>query len=899
MRCVGELNMKTVIGFSYNTLSVCIMSVILTACGGGGGSENSSGDSLPNETQQKYLEPSQDVADETSIGFYDYDANDEIRVIRNDLEGSLNAQVQFGQSHVVDPNGNEAKKMPRLTTEKDALLIVTPTLDMQNVGQLKVEIYQNNRLVRTVNLDDPSQMPLSDQSGQKGRPDVVYSKRAWTTKLNWDEVKPGLKLKIVDAQKRSGELVEEKIDFASPGELVLNNIRIGMLSEPPVSNGHYMLLEPEKAGTDYFQTIPAAAMTVAKYDDIQLDKVIVASGVIYNEASAGDGGVYAGDMRENVGKSTFSVGINLANWGVTSASMASQSQPQLTQSVITHHSRGRYANGYSNHGLSGGNGMLTLIDSVGNEFSHEIGHHYGLGHYPGAVTTDGVTNYFWASHHADSGWGYIANRNKMRGNLSWTSTSLWDASTGTPNFKNLFPYGRDSMAGGYPNSTYSRYTHYTGYSTFLKIQPHFNRAVWDVSSPTGYKLWNAQTRTMEVTQPKVPKSSDIWFNSQDGNYLKPKQMGVPVYTILGGYDPEQQVGLLYPAARGNWGNVFDLPTADTAAATSSCWLNVQYPSQNKIIALSPNRMGSNANKLHVNLAISDQPKAVDLYCKKAGAEAKLLSNITIPVYSDTIKPAVKIGREAGYSALRSIELPQLEQALVAQVNNAVVNLDPTAKMLFDTYKKDKALLSSVARQQFDRYEAQQNTAFRINRWMNVYYKDLSNQVSEASMALTSFMQKLALNRDGVFEQVTLIKNGSNCLKTEALADGKLNVFISGQTGCTADDSEQWVYDVVGRIHSKVDLGQCLTGNGGSAKITLERCSLNQDNQIWTMNPETTTIRQSGQCMDLNTGRLQNNRADLIRYNCTGGANQRWTNLTANQNLLLAYLNSTNLTLLNK
>ena len=181
------------------------MSVILTACGGGGGSENSSGDSLPNETQQKYPEPSQDVADETSIGFYDYDANDEIRVIRNDLEGSLNAQVQFGQSHVVDPNGNEAKKMPRLTTEKDALLIVTPTLDMQNVGQLKVEIYQNNRLVRTVNLDDPSQMPLSDQSGQKGRPDVVYSKRAWTTKLNWDEVKPGLKLKIVDAQKRSGE----------------------------------------------------------------------------------------------------------------------------------------------------------------------------------------------------------------------------------------------------------------------------------------------------------------------------------------------------------------------------------------------------------------------------------------------------------------------------------------------------------------------------------------------------------------------------------------------------------------------------------------------------------------------------------------------------------------------
>lgn len=52
--------------------------------------------------------------------------------------------------------------------------------------------------------------------------------------------------------------------------------------------------------------------------------------------------------------------------------MASQEQPQLTQSVVTHHARGKYSNGDVTHGLSGGNRMLTLIDSVGNEFSHEI-----------------------------------------------------------------------------------------------------------------------------------------------------------------------------------------------------------------------------------------------------------------------------------------------------------------------------------------------------------------------------------------------------------------------------------------------------------------------------------------------------------------------------------------------
>ena len=135
-------------------------------------------------------------------------------------------------------------------------------------------------------------------------------------------------------------------------------------------------------------------------------------------------------MRENTAKSTFSVGINLANWGVTSASMLSHQQPQLTQTVIAHHARGKYTNGDQTHGLSGGNGMLTLYDSVGNEFSHEIGHHYGLGHYPGSQGE----NMFWAAHHADSGWGYIAYRNKMRGNLAWHTRNLGDGKNGVPNF---------------------------------------------------------------------------------------------------------------------------------------------------------------------------------------------------------------------------------------------------------------------------------------------------------------------------------------------------------------------------------------------------------------------------------------------------------------------------------
>src|SRR5699024_5812169 len=166
---------------------------------------------------------------------------------------------------------------------------------------------------------------------------------------------------------------------------------------------------------------------------------------------------------ENTAKSTFSVGINLANWGVTSSGMASQEQPQLTQTVIVHHAQGKYSNGVQEHGLSGGNGMLTLISSKGNEFSHEIGHHFGLGHYPGTQGNDE----YWTTHHYNSGWGYIAHKKRMRANFNWESEDLREGDKGIPDFRENYPFLRGAMAGGIGGSSseLSQYTFYTGYET--------------------------------------------------------------------------------------------------------------------------------------------------------------------------------------------------------------------------------------------------------------------------------------------------------------------------------------------------------------------------------------------------------------------------------------------------
>lgn len=913
-------------------LTVCLLSLMVVACGGGSSDSTSgtnhteppkndnttagNGSLIPDDgtselpgdgtsetpnqggdtttetpsippVMEKYPEPNKDVIDEAVLGFYDYDKLGLPRLLRNDLNGSFAAMLQFAQSHVVNPKNNEKDSMPRLTSEKDALLLVTPLAEMGDLQTLQVEIYQGNQLLRTVKLKEPSRIAASDQSNTDGRPPVSYSKRAWTVALKWHEIRTGLHLRVVDPlNNRSGDLAADNIDLAAPGELVVQNIRLGLLTDPPKSTGHYMLLEPAKAGTDYFQTIPAARMIVAKYDDLRLNKVMVASGVIYDTASATTGDVYSGDMRENTAKSTFGVGVNLANWGITSASMASQEQPQLTQSVVAHYARGKYSNGEATHGLSGGNGMLTLIDSVGNEFSHEIGHHYGLGHYPGAVGE----NMFWAAHHADSGWGYIAFRNKMRGNLNWTNTNLGDGANGVPNFLNKYAYGWDAMSGGATASSISRYTHYTGYSTSLKIQPAFDRYVWDANSPTGYKKWNATTRMMEVAQPKTPNSSNVWYNRADGNYLKPRMFGVPVYTILGGYDPVTQVGLIYPAAKGNWGNVFDLPQVNPNATTANCWLNVRFASASQNIALAPQRMNGNANKFHINLAQSDAPQQVNLYCKKADqASAVLLSSFAISANTTALAPAVEIGKDAEYSALRALELPQLEQALLNNKNKAVVNLSPESKLLFDSYRTFKDQLSPEAQTEMVRYTQQQIKLYRLNRWINVYRSDLTNFNADALTAFRAFVEKLELKGDLNFASSTSLINRTNCLKAEKL---ELNAFISGAAGCTGDDSEKWIYDVLGKIHNKQYLDQCLTTTAGNV-INLTPCS-STSSQVWELDTAAQAIKQSNQCFDLEGGYLTNNRARLIRYRCTSGANQKWSIPVMNNSLVLAGLSAKNL-----
>ena len=837
-------------------------------------------------------------------GFYDVDASGKTRAVRNDLAGNLPAMVQFAQSHTVDPKGNEAKNMPRLTSERAALLLVTPDPSLGTIDSMRVVVSVNGQTKGTLALLHPNQMYRSDNTGDNTRQDYNYSRRAFSVHLPWDWVVPGLSLSVSDDKGRSGSLAAADIEFGAPGELVVQSIRIGMLTTPNgQSNDHWFLAQPEQAAADYFQTIPAAQLTVGYYEPLQLDRVMVASGVIYDvnspdpalHQSATNGDVYSGDMRENVGKSTVSVGTNLANFGLSSSGMQSQNQPQLFQHVLAHHNVGLYANGRQSHGLSGGNGMLTLYSSRGNEFSHEIGHHYGLGHYPG----QNGNNYFWAGHHHDSGWGYIAYRKRMRANLHWNRNKT-DGMGGMPVFEDLYSFGTDAMSGGHYATSLSNYTHYTGYSTKVRIQPALDRVMPDPDSATGWSRWNATTRRMEEAAPATGTSNVIHMNLPTGHYLRPRLFGAPVFTLIGGYDPDTGKAVLYPPMRGNWGNVYDLPAPAATSTARQCWVQVQFANgSSRQIELAGRRMQNNlANKLHINLAQADKPTQASLSCREPGAQASVLDTVSFPQNLAPMPAPVVVGREAGYAALRRVELPQLDAALTAKANSKLIELSGNDKLLHASWGSDPSGLSSTARQVLQRYNTQESNALRLNRWMSRYRSDLEATDNTAAVeALQSLLITLDMNQTPLLPPAQRLRlPAGHCLKVE-LINGKPSPYVSGSSACTGNESEQWLADGRGSIRSAAYPTYCLTGTGGnSAGVQMSLCDRGNAGQEFDLSA-LPAIKRAGRCLDMSGGFLTNNRQAIITYNCSGGTNQRWTGLQSNENLLLTLLNNRNLTTL--
>lgn len=318
---------------------------------------------------------------------------------------------------------------------------------------------------------------------------IVYAPDTWSVELPADWIQPGLRLSMSQGDM-SGELNDIKV--GAPSELLVNTIDIGMLTTP---RDRFTFATDKEAQREYFQTIPVSRMVVNQYAPVYLPEVMLPNGTLLTDFDPSEGGWHFGTMRQSIGKELISLGIDIANYGINStAGEGEESHPYIAAQVTAHNSRGKYVNGVQVHGGSGGGGIVTLDESIGNEFSHEMGHNFGLGHY-----VDGFRGSVHRSaDQLNSSWGWDSDKYRFIPNFFPAQTNE-DACLDEqcqPPF-NGRKFGYDAMAGGSPFSDANRFTFHTPNSAAIIQRFLEGKVVFDSSSSTGFSIWNSSTARME------------------------------------------------------------------------------------------------------------------------------------------------------------------------------------------------------------------------------------------------------------------------------------------------------------------------------------------------------------------------------------------------------------------
>ncbi|MGL1903153.1 MAG: M66 family metalloprotease [Fibrobacterales bacterium] len=444
---------------------------------------------------------------------------------------------------------------------------------------------------------------------------LTYGEGFWSAIVPLEYILPGMILTITH-EDLTGTL--DDINIGGYSELILHTIDIGMLTP---NQDVFQFQKDEELQRQYFQTLPVSRFIVNNYESIHLTEVMLPDGTLLTgHDHTSEGGIYEGSMRGAIGKLLISHGINNANYGINTSSATSEStHPYWSAQITAHNSIGNYTNGVQVHGLSGGNGMVTLKNSVGNEFSHELGHNYGLGHYPGDF--DGCVHR--PADAINSTWGWDSDADLFIPNFALNKSdqqTCYNESCVEP--FNGYTFGKDAMGGGAPHiASVNNYTLYTPYTASI-IQSFFESKVnFSDTSSTGFIQWDADAEAMVPWELSVP----LYTGSQRV-FAKPSAFGVPVTTLLGFYDPNATLpSYIYPALHSGYGMVYQLVDATTSEAVCELTVDIKKGETLHFPLYSERITSGNMNKFHVNVESALEPQTATVACNDTPLVSRSLS----------------------------------------------------------------------------------------------------------------------------------------------------------------------------------------------------------------------------------------------------------------------------------
>ncbi len=538
----------------------------------------------------------------------------------NLTSGSLQGLVMFVQDTTKIP-GYNLHEHP-ITPLRDTLFAFIPK--NKSGGDYKITIFDANHHIRNqFALLPPSLIPPSDEPQLSGKPRVEFSTKAYTAVIPAKAFTfplKGLSIEITDKKSGStGTVGASTLIFGVPAHAIMHNIRIGELTQPPDRTAQELDFE---LTANYLQTIPASKLTVDNYSPLKLNEIVDVEGHRYTGKLPGKGDVYGGKA-EYFARRVIAPAILIANNGYLLAHEVKNWTPSLTR--VNMLIKGKYENGIVRHGLHCIGAMTFLTSTDLNEYSHELGHTFGLADYEGGQL---------GGHKHTDGWAFDAYNNMFLSVLEWGASPA-DV-LGEKPFQNIFSYGKDAMSGGGNNySDISRYTLYTPNSLKIIAKTFQNSTFFQQNKQGKYRLYGFDP----VNEKMTDKSSD--------DSRLPVSGAVPVVTIAGYYDPSKKIfpngAYILPAMFSSYGYVFSYNTPKSNDC--SLIIKMKYGNVQKIALPNTNFSRDEGNLFAVNVPTINKPDTVSVFCPSS-SKPLFIRDITYP---STNPFAISVGGNKGYT----------------------------------------------------------------------------------------------------------------------------------------------------------------------------------------------------------------------------------------------------------
>ncbi|MEQ4673793.1 M66 family metalloprotease [Providencia vermicola] len=314
---------------------------------------------------------------------------------------------------------------------------------------------------------------------------LEYMENTWSTSIPSQYIQPNIKIGFIHKNKMG---LLPKSSIGAPTTLRLHLLDIGIFTEP---RDKYDFRDTPELNRQYYQHIPASTLLVNRYESTRVDQFVFSDGTILNDIIPEEGHWHEKSISK-ITRKAYGEGIHMATSGINS-SPANGPSFVPTPQIVVYNAVGQYQNGRVVHGGLGSyvGGLASVEDSIGNEFSHELGHNFDIIDFYGGRTELGIHR---PSHQKNSTWGWDADNNMF-----------------IPNFEHSGMADHDAMNGGSPkdkkNNAYSLYTP----NTLAAIQKRLEKLhAFNTDSSTGYQKWNSKTKKMEDAYLKLP--SFLQFN---------------------------------------------------------------------------------------------------------------------------------------------------------------------------------------------------------------------------------------------------------------------------------------------------------------------------------------------------------------------------------------------------